>query len=56
MEDEDVLVNVADGRCPTLNDLYAEIKRLEKENFQLRVRIYINEQQQNGGCTNKFGK
>ncbi|CAG7729962.1 unnamed protein product [Allacma fusca] len=54
MEDEDAVLNVADGRCPTLNDLYAKIKHLEADNFQLRVRIYVNEQLQSGGSVNKF--
>lgn len=31
-------------RCPTLKDYSEKIKKLQQENFQLRVRIYINEQ------------
>lgn len=31
-------------RCPTLKDYSEKIKKLQQENFQLRVRIYLNEQ------------
>ncbi|CAL8121854.1 unnamed protein product [Orchesella dallaii] len=31
-------------RCPTFKDLHEKIRQLQQENFQLRVRIYLNEQ------------
>ncbi len=39
-----VVTSPGSKRCPTLKDYSEKIKKLQQENFQLRVRIYLNEQ------------